>query len=217
VAEAETMTRHSTKRPFQMSKVVVTNSLTLDGVMQAPGRPDEDRRGGFEHGGWALPYADAVMGEEMGKGMAQAGPLLFGRRTYEDFYAVWPNRPDPNPFTEVLNNAQKYVASTTLEEPLPWVNSTLLKGDAAETVARLKEQPGKDIVILGSGELVQSLMRRNLVDEYVLLIHPLVLGSGRRLFTDGGSFAALRLVGTRTTTTGVVIATYRAAEETAKD
>ena len=200
-----------------MSKVVVTNSLTLDGVMQAPGRPDEDRRGGFEHGGWALPYADAVMGEEMGKGMAQAGPLLFGRRTYEDFYAVWPNRPDPNPFTDVLNNAQKYVASTTLEEPLPWVNSTLLKGDAAGAVARLKEQPGKDIVILGSGELVQSLMRRNLVDEYVLLIHPLVLGSGRRLFTDGGSFAALRLVGTRTTTTGVVIATYRAAEETAKD
>jgi hypothetical protein len=106
VAEAETMTRHSTKGPFKMSKVVVTNSLTLDGVMQAPGRPDEDRRGGFEHGGWALPYADAVIGEEMGKGMAQSGPLLFGRRTYEDFYAVWPNRPDPNPFTAVLNNAQ---------------------------------------------------------------------------------------------------------------
>jgi dihydrofolate reductase len=197
-----------------MSKVVVTNSLTLDGVMQAPGRPDEDLRGGFAHGGWALPYNDAVMGKMMAEGMAQGGALLFGRRTYEDFYAVWPNRTD-NPFTAVLNTTQKYVASTTLEEPLPWSNSTLLKGDAAEAVARLKEQPGKDLVVLGSGELVQSLMRRNLIDEYVLLIHPLVLGSGRHLFTDGGAFAALRLVDTKTTTTGVVIATYQPAEPTA--
>ena len=147
--------------------------------------------------------------------MAYTGALLLGRRTYEDFYAVWPNRTD-NPFTAVLNNTQKYVASTTLEEPLSWSNSTLLKGDAAEAVARLKEELGKDLVILGSGELVQSLMRRNLVDEYVLLIHPLVLGSGRRLFADGGAFAALRLVGTKTTTTGVVIATYQLAEPTAR-
>src|SRR5258706_6208252 len=187
-----------------MRKIVVTNSLTLDGVMQAPGRPDEDRRGGFEHGGWAIPYATMEAAEES---KAYSGALLLGRRTYEDFYSVWPNRTD-NPFTEVLNNTQKYVASTTLEEPLPWSNSTLLKGDAAEAVARLKEEPDKDLVVLGSGELVQSLMRRNLVDEYVLLIHPLVLGSGRRLFADGGAFAALRLVGTKTTTTGVVIATY---------
>ena len=190
-----------------MSKVVVTTNLTLDGVMQAPGRPDEDLRGGFEHGGWALPYNDAVMGRRMGEGMAQAGALLFGRRTYEDFYAVWPNRKD-NPYTEVLNNAQKYVASTTLKEPLPWSNSTLLEGDAAEAVARLKEQPGKDLVVLGSGELVQSLMRHGLVDDYVLLIHPLVLGSGRPLFA-GGDLTALRLVGTTITTTGVVIATYQ--------
>ena len=147
--------------------------------------------------------------------MANIGALLLGRRTYEDFYAYWPNQPEPNPFTAVLNNSQKYVASTTLEEPLPWRNSTLLKGDAAEAVARLKEQPGKDLVVLGSGELVQSLMRRNLVDEYVLLIHPLVLGSGRRLFTDGGAFAALRLVDANTTATGVVIATYQPAEPTA--
>ena len=143
--------------------------------------------------------------------MAKSGALLLGRRTYEDFYSVWPNRTD-NPFTAVLNNAQKYVASTTLKEPLPWSNSTLLKGDVAEAVARLKEQPGKDIVILGSGELVKSLMQRNLVDEYMLLIHPLILGSGRRLFTDGGAFAALRLVNVQTTTTGVVIATYQPAE-----
>jgi dihydrofolate reductase len=199
-----------------VSKVVVTNSLTLDGVMQAPGRPDEDRRGGFERGGWAQPYVDAVMGEEMGKGMAQAPALLFGRRTYEDFASFWPNQPAPNPFTAVLNNAQKFVASTTLEEPLPWMNSTLLKGDAAEAVARLKEELGKDIAILGSGELVRSLMRRNLVDEYVLLIHPLVLGSGRRLFTDGGSFATFRLIDIKTTTTGVVIATYHPAEPTTR-
>ena len=189
-----------------MSKVVVFMNLTLDGVMQAPGRPDEDPRGGFEHGGWAMPYATMEAAEES---KAYTGALLLGRRTYEDFYTVWPNRTD-NPFTEVLNNTQKYVVSTTLEEPLPWSNSTLLKGDAAEAVARLKEEQGKDFVVLGSGELVQSLMRRNLVDEYMLLIHPLVLGSGRRLFTDGGAFAALRLVATKTTTTGVVIATYAA-------
>jgi dihydrofolate reductase len=195
-----------------MSKVVVFMNLTLDGVMQAPGRPDEDRCGGFEHGGWAMPYATMEAAEES---MAYTGALLLGRRTYEDFYAVWPNRTD-NPFTAVLNNTQKYVASTTLEEPLSWSNSTLLKGDAAEAVARLKEELGKDLVILGSGELVQSLMRRNLVDEYVLLIHPLVLGSGRRLFADGGAFAALRLVGAKTTTTGVVIATYQLAEPTAR-
>ena len=195
-----------------MIKVVVFTNLTLDGVMQAPGRPDEDRRGGFEHGGWATPYATMEAAE---KSMAYTGALLLGRRTYEDFYAVWPNRTD-NPFTAVLDNTQKYVASTTLEEPLSWSNSTLLKGDAAEAVARLKEEPGKDLVVLGSGELVQSLMRRNLVDEYVLLIHPLVLGSGRRLFTDGGAFAALRLVDTKTTTTGVVIATYQSIEPTAR-
>ena len=198
-----------------MSRVVVTNSLTLDGVMQAPGRPDEDLRGGFEYGGWAQPYFDSVMASVAAEGIAKGGDLLLGRRTYEDFAAFWPNQTEDNPFTAVLNNFQKYVASTTLEEPLSWSNSTLLKGDAGETVARLKEQPGKDLVVLGSGELVQSLVRRNLVDEYVLMIHPLVLGSGRRLFTDGGSFAALRLVDTRTTTTGVVIATYRTAEPAA--
>ena len=195
-----------------MSKVVVFNNLTLDGVMQAPGRPDEDRRGGFEYGGWATPYASMEAAEES---MANTGALLMGRRTYEDFYTVWPNQTD-NPFTEVLNNTQKYVASTTLEEPLPWINSTLLKGDAAEAVARLKQEPGKDIVILGSGELIQSLMRHNLVDKYLLLIHPLVLGSGRHLFTDGGAFAALRQVSTKTTSTGVVIATYQTAEPTVR-
>ncbi len=200
-----------------MSKVVVFMNLTLDGVTQAPGRPDEDRRGGFEHGGWALPYADAEMGKAAAESMATTGALLFGRRTYEDFYSVWPNRTDGNPFTTVLNNTRKYVASTTLKEPLPWVNSSLLKGDAAKAVARLKEQPGKDLVILGSGELVKSLMRRNLIDTYVLQIHPLLLGAGRRLFTDEGSFAALKLVASKTTTTGVMITTYEPAVTSKKN
>jgi dihydrofolate reductase len=124
--------------------------------------------------------------------------------------------PEDNPFTSVMNNFRKYVASTTLKEPLSWSNSTLLEGDAANAVANLKGQPGSDLVVLGSGELIRSLMRRNLIDVYVLMIHPLVLGSGRRLFTDAGSSAALRLVDTKTTTTGVVIATYEPVEPMAE-
>jgi dihydrofolate reductase len=190
-----------------MRKVIVFTNLTLDGVMQAPGRPDEDRRGGFEHGGWAAPYAAMT---QAGESMPSIGALLLGRRTYENFYAVWPKQKD-SPFSARLDNMQKYVASTTLSEPLPWINSTLLKGDAAETVARLKQESGTDLVIMGSGELVQWLMRVNLIDSYVLLIHPLVLGSGRRLFPEGSAFATLRLVGAKTTNTGVVIATYQPA------
>ena len=194
-----------------MSRVVVTNFLTLDGVMQAPAGPDEDRRDGFEHGGWAPPYADSVLGSEMGKRMAKGGALLFGRRTYEQIFSFWPHQPDDNPYAAVINSRQKYVASRTLEAPLEWKNATLLEGDAADAVAKLKEQSGQDIGALGSGELVQSLMQRNLVDEYVLLIHPLVLGAGRRMFPDGGAPATLRLVDTATTTTGVIVATYQPA------
>lgn len=190
-----------------MRKITAVESVTVDGVMQAPGRVGEDRRGGFEHGGWAQPYGDEVMAKEMAKGMGSTD-LLLGRRTYEDFYAFWPNAPQPNPFTEVLNNTQKYVASRTLTEPLPWINSTHLPGDAEEEVARLKEEPGQDLVVLGSGVLVQSLMRHGLIDEFLLLIHPLVLGSGRRLFPDGVSTSTLRLVDSMPTTTGVIIATY---------
>ncbi|HEX9056858.1 MAG TPA: dihydrofolate reductase family protein [Ktedonobacterales bacterium] len=198
-----------------MGKVVVLTNVTLDGVMQAPARPDEDRRGGFEHGGWAAPYAamaELAPTQTEGSGATRGG-LLLGRRTYEDFYAVWPNRPD-NPYTAILTNTQKYVASRTLEEPLPWSNSTLLKGDAIEHVARLKKDT--DLMIMGSGELVQSLMRGHLIDEYVLLIHPLVLGSGRRLFAEGSPFATLRLVDSKTTGTGVLIATYQPEEPTAQ-
>ncbi len=199
-----------------MGKLVVTQNVTLDGVMQAPGRPDEDRRGGFEHGGWAVPYNDPVMAEAMSEGIDSGGALLLGRRTYEDFAAFWPHQSEDNPYTAVINDFKKYVASTTLREPLAWRNSTLLEGDAMEAVAALKEGPGKDLVVLGSGELVQSLMRHGLVDEYVLLTYPLVLGSGRRLFPDGGAASSLRLAGTITTTTGVVIATYRPADPTAR-
>ncbi len=191
-----------------MSKIVVFNSVTLDGVMQSPARPDEDTRGGFQYGGWAVGYSDPEMGKATGESMATGGALLLGRRTYEDLYHVWPNRTD-NPFTEALNNAPKYVASTTLKEPLPWMNSILLKGGVPKAVAELKAQPGKDIVVLGSGELIQTLMRYNLIDEYMLMIYPLVLGSGSRLFRDGGTFASLRLIDTRPTTTGVVIAKYQ--------
>lgn len=154
------------------------------------------------------------MGGVMAQGMAEIGPLLFGRRAYEDFFKVWPGRKD-NPFSEVLDNAEKLVASRTLTEPLPWKNSTLLKADAASALARLKEEPGQDVLVMGSAELVGSLMRRDLVDRYVLMIHPLVLGTGRRLFPDDGSLAALRLVEAKPTTTGVVIATYRPAERAA--
>jgi len=194
-----------------MTKVVVLNHVTLDGVMQAPGRPDEDTRDGFAHGGWARPRGDSI-GSALG-GIAEVGGMLFGRRTYQDLFAFWPNQTN-NPFTEVLNTTQKYVASTTLAEPLPWGNSTLLTGDAAAAVARLKPQLDKDLLIMGSGELIRSLMRRNLIDEYTLLIHPLVLGVGRRLFAEGSPTTALQLVATKTTASGVVIATYRATEPT---
>ena len=191
-----------------MSSIVAFIPLTLDGVMQAPARPDEDRRDGFEHGGWAAAYSDPVMAKAVGESMGTTGALLFGRRTYEDFYNVWPKRTD-NPFTPVLNNSLKYVASRTLEEPLPWMNSQLLRGDAADEVAKLRRKPGKDIVILGSGVLVQSLLKGNLIDEFMLTINPLVLGSGRELFPASGAPATLRLVDSTQTTKGVIIARYQ--------
>jgi dihydrofolate reductase len=194
-----------------MARIVVTESVTLDGVMQGPGRPDEDVRGGFRHGGWGTPYMDRTMMEVMGKGMAGAGALLFGRLTYQDFFTVWAERTDGNPFTEKLNNTRKYVASRTLAGPLPWQNSTLLTGDVAQAVALLKKDLDKDVVVLGSGELARSLASDGLVDRFVLSIHPLVLGAGRRLFPDDGPLTGLRLVDSVQTTTGVVIATYESA------
>jgi dihydrofolate reductase len=194
-----------------VSELTVVESLSLDGVMQSPGRPDEDVRDGFPHGGWAVPYADEVMGRAMGERMAQGrgGALVLGRRTYEDFAGYWPKRKD-NPYTETLNGSQKYVASRTLTEPLPWQNSTLLEGDAVVAVASLKDASGGRLTVLGSGMLAGQLIGHGLVDEFVLLIHPLLLGSGRRLFPEGAQ-VPLELVDSLTTPTGVVIVTYRPA------
>jgi dihydrofolate reductase len=192
-----------------MSKVVAIEQLTLDGVMQGPGRPDEDRRDGFDHGGWAAAGNDPAMQEILGRHMSSSWSLLVGRTTYEDFASFWPNHPQPNPFTEILNHVEKFVASTTLTEPLPWNNSRLLKGDATDAVAELKKTHDKNLVIFGSGVLVQALLRRGLIDEFVLPIHPLVLGKGRRLFPDTSPPVKFQLAESVTTATGVIIATYR--------
>ncbi len=192
-----------------MREIIANLSITLDGVIQAPARPDEDTRGSFPYGGWGVGYFDAVAAEAAAKGMSEPGDLLFGRRTYEDFYKVWPKREDGNMFTPFMNSATKYVASWTLKEPLPWQNSVLLHGEAAENVAALKEQPGRDLLILGSVALVRSLARHGLIDEYQLAIHPVVLGAGQRLFDDASPYTKLDLVDSRTTTTGVIMASYR--------
>jgi dihydrofolate reductase len=191
-----------------MRKVIVNEFLSLDGVMQAPGDPDEDRSGGFAHGGWQMPYFDDDFAKVAFEGMAETDGYLFGRRTYEIMAAYWPTQPDDVPFAASLNGLPKYVASTTLGEPLEWRNSTLLHGDVAKAVAELKEQPGKNLVVLGSGELVQTLMENDLVDKYGLMINPIVLGSGKRLFREGSVKRPLRLVRSMTSSTGVLIATY---------
>ncbi|MFP3914019.1 MAG: dihydrofolate reductase family protein [Actinomycetota bacterium] len=191
-------------------ELVAVDHLSLDGVMQAPGRPDEDTRDGFDRGGWAVANSDEIMARAMGGGMASGAPLLFGRRTYQDFHSFWPHQ-EGNPFKDVLDHAAKYVASTTLREPLPWQNSTLLEGDAVEAVARLKHQQGGEMVVLGSGELVRSLIPHRLIDRFVLMIHPLVLGTGRRLFPDDMPHLELKLADSVTTTKGVLIGTYELA------
>ena len=194
-----------------MGRLIVTTNITLDGVMQGPGHPDEDRRDGFDRGGWATPYSDEVLAREMGAGMARTGAMLFGRRTYESFYDAWAHRTDGNPFTEMMNKVDKYVASRTLTEPLSWQNSTLLEGDATSAVAFLKERIDGDVAVIGSGNLVQSLARAGLVDEYTLVIHPLVLGTGHTLFPAGAPAAGLELVRCVPTPKGVIIATYQPA------
>jgi dihydrofolate reductase len=195
-------------------RVVVSEFMTLDGVMQAPGGAEEDRSGGFELGGWQGAYWDDLAGKAVDEGLAQTEGLLLGRRTYDIFAAYWPNATDPEDAAAagILNGLPKYVASTTLEEPLEWEKSTLIKGDVPSGVARLKEQAGKDLRVFGSGELAQTLMAHGLVDEYQLQINPVVLGSGRRLFREGGPRMPLTLVDSTTTGTGVLILTYRPAE-----
>lgn len=190
-----------------MRKLTVSEFVSLDGVMQAPGGADEDTEGGFRQGGWQMAYFDDVAGERIGASMAQTGAFLFGRKTYEIFASYWPTQPDDNPFAKILNGLPKYVASTTLGEPLAWQNSTLLQGDVAKAVAELKEGDGGNIVVLGSGGLVQTLYENDLVDEYALMIHPIVLGSGKKLFRDVPK-KPLKFADSVTTSTGVVMATY---------
>ncbi|WP_377273727.1 dihydrofolate reductase family protein [Peterkaempfera sp. SMS 1(5)a] len=191
-----------------MRKVNATLSITVDGVVQGLGRPDEDTRGGFTHGGWGGPYNDAVMGQEMGKSMSRPTDMLFGHRTWADFITAWGIRTDGNPFTTHMNAATKYVVSRTLENADTWQNSILLSGDAAETVAKLKAEDGKDLTIIGSVSLVRDLHAAGLVDTYQLLIHPLTLGTGTRLFEGPLPLTEFELTGSVSTTKGVIIANY---------
>jgi dihydrofolate reductase len=185
--------------------------LTLDGVMQAPGGPEEDTTGGFEHGGWSFGYADEDFGAAVGGWFANADAFLLGRRTYEIFAGHWPKVTDAdNPVAVALNTLPRYVASTTLSR-VDWAGAHLLEGDVAAAVTELKKQPGRELQVHGSGRLAHTLIRHNLVDEYRLLIFPLHLGSGLKLFADGLPPAKLRLTSSRTSGTGLVIATYEPA------
>jgi dihydrofolate reductase len=195
-------------------RVVVSQFLTLDGVMQAPGDPDEDRSGAFDQGGWQLAYFDEVFGNFVMEGFAATGALLLGRLTYENFARHMPSQPADDPVAGPMNEWRKYVVSTSLSEPLEWQNSTLIRGDVPSEVAKLKEGgAGKDIQVMGSGELVQTLIRHSLVDEYRLMIHPLVLGTGKRLFRDETPLTRFRLVDSNASGTGVLLLTYRPANE----
>lgn len=189
-----------------MGKVVVMNHITLDGVMQGPGRPDEDTRDGFTHGGWAIPHGDELIVAKMAERMGENRAFLLGRRSYEEMLSAW-NRMG-GPFRDALNNAPKYVASHSPETRLEWPNSMLLHGDVPAAVGELKQTSSGNLVIMGSGELIRSMMAADLIDEYMLMIHPLVLGTGRRLFPEGVR-ASLRLTDSITTTKGVLIVVYQ--------
>jgi len=193
-----------------MRTLVVIEFLSLDGVMQAPGGPDEDTEGGFRHGGWQRPYFDDVMAAAAAEGMADTDAYLFGRKTYQSMAAYWPTAPADDPFAAHLNRTQKYVASRTLPEAT-WQNSIVIEGDVAARVAELKDEPGGNISVLGSGELVQALIGADLVDVYFLSVSPIVLGSGKRLFRDAADVRRLSLVDCKPTATGTVLLTYEPA------
>jgi dihydrofolate reductase len=196
-----------------MRKVIVQEWMALDGVVQAPGAADEDTSGGFQHGGWHLPYFDDLSMKWVLQNVTGAGGYLLGRRTYQGFAAHWPNASEEEqPLAEPLNTRPKYVASTTLTEPLEWQHSTLLHGDLGRAVAALKGQDGGDLLVIGSTRLVQALVERDLVDEFRVMIDPLVLGGGKRIFSDDGALRPLRLLDSQVTTTGAIIATYAPGE-----
>ncbi len=190
-----------------MRKLVAVTQVTLDGVMQAPGGPEEDPSGGFEYGGWSAPHFDEVLGQAAEEAFEKPFDLLLGRRTYEIFAAHWPY--DEGPIADRLNSATKHVASRTLEAPLDWSNSTLLEGDVQTAVPALKEQDGLDIHVLGSSELLRTLLQHGLVDELRLWIFPVVVGRGKRLFAGDSAPAGLELVDSTVSTSGVIAATYR--------
>ena len=194
-----------------MRKLIVSTFVSLDGVMQAPGGPQEDEGGGFSHGGWSVNYWDDRMGEVMGAAMSVPFDLLLGRRTYDIFAAYWPDAP-AEAGSKPLNDATKYVASRG-EPTLAWEKSVLLRGDAAESVAALKREDGPELQVHGSGDLIQTLVRASLVDEYRVWVFPVLLGSGKRLFADGTITSGLKLVDSTVSTTGVVIGTYQPAGE----
>jgi dihydrofolate reductase len=191
-----------------MRSITVTLWVTLDGVVQGLGRPDEDTRGGFTHGGWGRRYDDEVLGREMAQAMSKPGDMLFGRRTWQDFITAWGRRTDGNPISTRLNAATKYVVSRTLTDAGAWQNSIVLHGDAAGTVAELKAQPGGDLGIVGSVSLVRSLHAAGLIDRYTLVICPLTLGSGARLFEGPAPLTEFELTSSVPTTKGVIIAQY---------
>lgn len=190
-----------------MTKISVFQSITLDGVMQGPGRPDEDTREGFTQGGWAVGYQDEVSGQFAGEGMSRTGALLFGHRTYDDLLGFWTTTPEPNPFVDVLVHSPKYVVSRSADTTLSYPNSTLLAGNAVDRIATVKGDVNGDLMIMGSGKLIGSLQAAGLIDEYILQIYPIVLGSGTKLFSEGER-ADLHLQRSLTTTTGVIIAQY---------
>ena len=194
-----------------MRKVIVDEWMTLDGVAQAPGEENEDTTGGFRYGGWHMDYVDEAFQNWMLTNLNEAGGFLLGRRTYEGFAGHWPNASEEEqPIAEPLNKAPKYVASRTLREPLEWQNSILLHGDAGEAVAALKREDGGDLHVIGSTNLVQTLMGHDLVDEFRFIIDPIVVGGGKRIFHDDGALRRLRLVDCEVTSKGSVIARYAA-------
>ncbi|MDQ4131051.1 MAG: dihydrofolate reductase family protein [Actinomycetota bacterium] len=193
-----------------MRELIVNAFLTLDGVMQASGGPEEDPSGGFQHGGWSVVYWDAQMERAMGESMAKPFDLVLGRKTYEIFAAHWPHRDDPG--AEVLNRATKHVASTT-QNGLEWENSKLIEGEVPEGVRALKEEDGPELQVYGSANLVQTLLEHGLIDEFRLRIFPLVLGKGKRLFDGGTVPAGLELASSEVSSTGVIMATYRSGAE----
>ena len=183
--------------------------VTLDGIMQGLGGPDEDREGGFDHGGWGALYADEVLARQAGQGVGETSAYLFGRRTYEHMVARWPHEPDDNPIAASLNATPKYVATRTLrQQDLGWANCQVLEGDIVEAVQELKAQGDGFITVLGSGVLVQTLIANELIDTYRIILHPLVLGTGKRLFREYSHPLRLRLTGCTPTTTGVLLLTY---------